>query len=270
MNKHRFTGKHAIVTGGAMSIGFEIASQFCREGATVSIFDYNKEALDAAVLKLRSNEPGSAPGSRVNPFHVDVSVQQEVVEAVDAAESIAPIDILINNAGVCMVTPFLNIDAAEWHKTLDINLSGAFYAAQQACRHMVKRKKGVVLNMSSKNGLDGEFGHAHYNSSKAGLILLTKTIAIELAHLGIRANAVCPGYVRTAINYEVDSDEFVAEFADRYIPKNRIGKVTDVAPLFLFLASDEAEYITGQTFVVDGGQLAGQKPWKELLGEIKL
>ncbi len=274
MQRNRFTGKHVIVTGGAMSIGFEIASQFCREGAMVSIFDNNKEALDTAVSKLRSDEPSSARdlpvrGSSVNSFHLDVSVQQEVVEAVDAAEAIAPIDILVNNAGICMVTPFLNIDAAEWHKTLDINLSGAFYTAQRACRHMMKRKKGVVLNMSSKNGLDGEFGHAHYNSSKAGLILLTKTIAIELAHLGIRANAVCPGYVRTAINYEVDSDEFVAEFADRYIPKNRVGKVTDIAPLFLFLASDEAEYITGQTFVIDGGQLAGQKPWKELLGEMK-
>lgn len=274
MERNRFTGKHVIVTGGAMSIGFEIASQFCREGATVSIFDNNKEALDTAVSKLRSDEPDSsrdlpARGPSVNPFHLDVSVQKEVAAAVDEAESIAPVDILVNNAGVCMVTPFLNIDAAEWQKTLDINLSGAFYTAQQACRHMAKRKKGVVLNMSSKNGLDGEFGHAHYNSSKAGLILLTKTIAIELAHLGIRANAVCPGYVRTAINYEVDSDEFVAEFADRYIPKNRVGKVTDIAPLFLFLASDEAEYITGQTFVVDGGQLAGQKPWKELLGEMK-
>lgn len=124
--------------------------------------------------------------------------------------------------------------------------------------------------MSSKNGLDGEFGHAHYNASKAGLVLLTKTIAIECAHLGIRANAICPGYIRSAINLEVDSDEFVAEFANRYIPLNRVGKVEEIAPLFLFLASDLSSWITGQTFVIDGGQLAGQKPWKELLEEIKL
>lgn len=127
------------------------------------------------------------------------------------------------------------------------------------------RKQGIVLNMSSKNGLDGEFGHAHYNASKAGLILLTKTIALELAHPGIRANAVCPGYTGTAMNVQVDNDEFVREFVDSYVPANRVGKVTDIAPLFLFLASDDTAYITGQTFVIDGGQLAGQKPWDRLL-----
>jgi 3-oxoacyl-[acyl-carrier protein] reductase len=262
--RSRFEHKHVVVTGAALSIGFEIARQFCAEGAMVSILDYNQEALNQATTNLGDS------GYRVNPFLVDVSHQDQVNAAVDDAERIAPIDVLVNNAGICLVTPFLNIEAEEWHKTLDTNLSGSFYVAQRACRYMARRKKGVVLNMSSKNGLDGEFGHAHYNSSKAGLILLTKTIALELAHLGIRANAVCPGYVRSAINIEVDSEEFVEEFTDRYIPSNRVGKVTDIAPLFLFLASDEAEYINGQTFVIDGGQLAGQKPWRTLLDGIEL
>jgi len=204
----------------------------------------------------------------VNASVVDVSDQQQVTEAVEAAEQIAPIDVLVNNAGICEVTPFLNIEADEWQKTLDINLTGAFYVAQSVCRYMVQRRTGVVLNMSSKNGLDAELGHAHYNASKAGLILLTKTIAIELARFGVRANAVCPGYVRSPINNDVDSDEFVDEFADRYIPAGRVGTVADIAPVFLFLASDEAAYITGQTFVIDGGQLAGQKPWASLLGPV--
>jgi 3-oxoacyl-[acyl-carrier protein] reductase len=230
----------------------------------VSTLDRDETALYQAAAGFREQ------GYTVHPFVVDVAYQRQVIEAVDKAEEIAPIDILINNAGICKVTPFLNIDAEEWHETLDINLSGVFYVAQAVCQHMAKRGKGAVVNMASKNGLDGEFGHAHYNASKAGVVLLTKTIALELAHLGIRANAVCPGYVRTAINLEVDSDEFVAEFADRYVPMMRIGTVEEVAPLFLFLASDEASWITGQTFVVDGGQLAGQKPWAELLGEIKL
>jgi 3-oxoacyl-[acyl-carrier protein] reductase len=260
----KFPGRHILVTGGAMSIGFEIARQFCNAGAMVSIFDYNEKALAKATEELRGQ------GHAVNAFLVDVSRRDQVLPAVDAAESMAPLDVLVNNAGICLVTPFLNIEAEEWHRTLDVNLTGAFYVAQSVCRHMARRRRGVVLNMSSKNGLDGEFGHAHYNASKAGLILLTKTMAIELAHLGIRANAVCPGYVRTAINLEVDSDEFVEGFAQRYVPANRVGRVTDVAPLFLFLASDEAAYITGQTFVVDGGQLAGQKPWDWLFEEIKL
>ncbi len=165
----RFRDKHALITGGAMSIGFEIARQFCSEGAMACIFDYNKEVLEKATRDLRGS------GFQINPYFVNVSV----------------------------------------------------------------RKQGVVLNMSSKNGLDGEFGHAHYNASKAGLILLTKTIALELAHPGIRANAVCPGYTGTAMNVQVDNDEFVREFVDSYVPANRVGKVTDIAPLFLFLASDD-------------------------------
>ncbi|MBI4976577.1 MAG: SDR family oxidoreductase [Spirochaetes bacterium] len=260
----RFAQKHVFITGGAMSIGFEIARQFASEGALVSLYDRDRKALDEAVEKLRTS------GYAVNGFCGDVADQTQVDAAVASAEGAAPIDILVNNAGICLVTPFLNISAEEWHRTIGVNLTGAFYVAQSVCRRMAKRKRGVVLNMSSKNGLDGEFGHAHYNASKAGLVLLTKTIAIELAHLGIRSNAVCPGYVRTAINLAVDSDAFVAEFAERYIPLNRVGTVGEIAPVFLFLASDEASFITGQTFVVDGGQLAGQKPWPELLTQIKL
>lgn len=259
-----FKGQHVVVTGGAQSIGFEIALQFAESGATVSIFDYNEDKLLSAVEELRSS------GYTIHPFVVNVCKKEEVDRCVAEAEALAPIDILINNAGICLVTPFLNISREEWDNTLGINLTGAFFVAQAICRHMAKRKKGVVLNMSSKNGLDGEFGHAHYNASKAGLVLLSKTMAIELAHLGIRVNAICPGYVRSNINIDVDSDEFVEAFAKRYIPMERVGKLTDVAPLILFLSSEYAEYITGQSFVIDGGQLAGQKPWDWMFEEIKL
>ena len=259
-----FQGKHVLVTGGAMSIGFEIARQFCESGAMVTIFDYNEKALDEAVQKLKDS------GYKVNPIGVDVSDREKVFASVDQTEKIAPIDVLVNNAGICLVTPFLNITDEEWHKTLNINLTGAFYVAQAVSRYMAKRKNGVILNMSSKNGLDGEFGHAHYNASKAGLVLMTKTMAIELAHLGIRVNAICPGYVRSTMNFDVDSDEFVDFFAKRYIPSNRVGRVEDIAPAVLFLASEGASYITGHAVVIDGGQLAGQNPWDDLLDDIKL
>lgn len=259
-----FKGQHVVVTGGAQSIGFEIARQFAASGARVSIFDYKEDTLDSAVKQLNNK------GYTVHPFIVNVCNKEAVDRTVAEAEALAPVDILINNAGICLVTPFLNISQEEWNKTIRINLSGAFFVAQSICRHMAKRKKGVVLNMSSKNGLDGEFGHAHYNASKAGLVLLSKTMAIELAHLGIRVNAICPGYVRSNMNSNVDSDEFVDAFAKRYIPMDRVGKVTDVAPLILFLSSDKAEYITGQFFVIDGGQLAGQKPWDWMLEDIKV
>lgn len=254
-----FSGKHVIITGGAMGIGHEIARMFGESGAMLTIFDFNSKALEEAAKGFK------AKGYKVNTFCVDVADQDAVISSVDKAEAIAPIDILINNAGICPVTPFLKIEKKEWQRVLDVNLSGAFYVAQAVCRHMVKRRSGSVVNMSSKNGLDGELGHSHYNSSKAGLVLLTKTMAIELAHLNINVNAVCPGYIRGPINLEVDSDEFVEKFIDSYIPFNRVGKVEDAAPIFLFLSHEMSRYITGQTFVIDGGQLAGQKPWKELL-----
>jgi 3-oxoacyl-[acyl-carrier protein] reductase len=159
---------------------------------------------------------------------------------------VQPIDVLINNAGIASETPFLNITEDEWKKIIDINLTGMFFVAQAVCQCMALRKKGVVVNMSSKNGLDGEFGYAHYNASKGGVIMLTKTMALELAHLNIRVNAVCPGYLQTPMSMEIDSPEFVQSFVDRFIPLNRPGKVEDVAPLFLFLASEESSFITGQ------------------------
>ncbi len=256
----RFKGKHVIVTGAGRGIGFEIARQFAQEGAALSLLDKDEKLLKSAAEKL------SKTASTLYHYQVDVSLREEVNAVIDEIEKALPIDILINNAGICQVTPFLKITPEEWDTTLDVNLSGVFHVSQRVCQYFVKRKKGVIVNMSSKNGIDGELGHAHYNASKAGVIMLTKTIAIELAHLGIRANAVCPGYVRSDINTGVDSDEFVETFAERYIPLNRVGKVEEIAPIFLFLASEDASYINGQTFVLDGGQLAGQKPWKDLLG----
>ncbi len=123
--------------------------------------------------------------------------------------------------------------------------------------------------MSSKNGLDGEFGYAHYNASKAGVIMLTKTMAIELAHIGIRVNAVCPGYIETPMSKEIDSPAFVEGFVKQFIPQNRPGTPGEIAPVFLFLASEESGFMTGQIIIVDGGQLAGQKASDELLNKVK-
>ena len=129
---------------------------------------------------------------------------------------------------------------------------------------MIARRRGSIVNMSSKNGIDGEAGYAHYNASKGGVVMLTKTMALELAQFGVRVNAVAPGYLQTPMSEAIDSPAFVQDFIDRYIPLGRAGKVGDVAPLFLFLAGDESSFVTGQIFVIDGGQLAGQKPSVEL------
>lgn len=260
----RFENKHVLITGAARGIGFEIAVQFAKEGAVLSILDVNKETLAAATTDLQKISPS------VYPYVVDISNRETVNDVVAKAETVRPVDILINNAGIAAETPFLNIEEAEWNQILSINLTGMFHVAQAVCKYMAVRKKGVVVNMGSKNGLDGEFGYAHYNVSKGGVIMLTKTMALELAHLGIRVNAVCPGYIQTPMSMEIDPPEFTANFSERYIPLNRPGKVEEIAPVFLFLASEESSFITGQIIIADGGQLAGQKPGKELLTKMKL
>jgi 3-oxoacyl-[acyl-carrier protein] reductase len=257
--QRRFAEKHVLVTGGGRGLGFEIAMQFGLEGARLSLLEFNNALLAEAQAKLKQ------AAIEVHPYLADVSKRDEVERAVADAEEIAPIDILLNNAGIAQETPFLKIEEGEWRHILDVNLTGSFFVAQSVCRYMARRQHGVVINMSSKNGLDAEFGYAHYNASKAGVILLTKTMAVELAHLNIRVNAVCPGYLVTPMSMEIDSPEFVRDFVERYIPTNRPGRVTDVAPMFLFLASEESSFITGQVFVIDGGQLAGQKPAAQLL-----
>jgi 3-oxoacyl-[acyl-carrier protein] reductase len=255
----RFVGKHVFVTGGARGIGLAIATAFGREQALVSIADRHRENLDSTVRELRS------AGIVVHGHLLDVTDQDAVIAAVDDAEGVAPIDILVNNAGIALETGFLDVSLKEWREVLDANLTGMFIVAQAVAKRMVARRRGTVVNMASKNGIDGEAGYAHYNASKGGVIMLTKTMALELGQFGIRVNAVAPGYLQTPMSEAIDSPAFVRDFVDRYIPLERCGKVDDVAPLFLFLAGDEASFITGQIFVIDGGQLAGQKASADLL-----
>jgi 3-oxoacyl-[acyl-carrier protein] reductase len=258
----QFDGRHAFITGGARGIGYAIAGAFGREGAALTIIDCHAENLDLAVGSLRGT------GVAVHGQLVDVTDPDAVTAAVDEAERRAPIDILINNAGIALETSFLDISAAEWRRVLEVNLTGMFVVAQAVARRMVPRRRGAIVNMSSKNGIDGEAGYAHYNASKGGVIMLTKTMSIELAQFGIRVNAVAPGYLQTPMSEAIDSPAFVRDFVDRYIPIGRYGKVEDVAPLFVFLAGDASSFVTGQVFVVDGGQLAGQKASPELLGRL--
>ena len=259
-NAMRFIDKHVLISGAARGIGYEIAKHFGREGAVLSLFDNHTENLQTASAEFRSS------GFTVNDYTVDITIRTQVQNAVLKAEAVKPIDILINNAGIAEEIPFLQMKEEQWNKVLDVNLRGMFTLSQIVCREMVRRRKGVVVNMSSKNGLDGEFGYAHYNASKGGVIMLTKTMALELAAFGIRVNAVCPGYIQTPMSEAIDSPEFTARFVDRYIPMSRPGRPEEIAPVFLFLASEESSFITGQTIVADGGQLAGQKPGDELLG----
>ncbi len=252
-------GKHILVTGGARGIGRAIADALGRERAAVSLADCHAANLERAVHELRG------AGVDAHGHLLDVTDRDAVDAAVDQAERRMPVDVLVNNAGIAMETCFLDISPAEWQRVIDVNLTGMFSVAQAVARRMAARGRGVILNMASKNAIDGEAGYAHYNASKGGVVMLTKTMALELAQFGIRVNAIAPGYLQTPMSEAIDSPAFVQDFVDRYIPLGRAGKVRDVAPLFVFLAGEEASFITGQVFVIDGGQLAGQKASAELL-----
>ncbi|WP_409344850.1 SDR family NAD(P)-dependent oxidoreductase [Paenibacillus sp. MBLB4367] len=247
----RFSGQVVLVTGGSKGIGRAIANRFASEGARLAVLDYDREELAKAELEWKE------AGCECVTFPVDVSDQAQVEGAVEQTISaLGKIDVLVNNAGIAWEEPFLEIKADNWRKMLDVNLNGMFYVAQRVAAEMVKSGGGAIINMASTNGLVGEAKYAHYNASKGGIVLLTKTMALELGAHGIRVNAVCPGYIQTPMSEAIDSPEFIADYIRTKIPLGRVGKPKDIAGVFAFLASEDAAFITGETIVVDGGQLA--------------
>jgi 3-oxoacyl-[acyl-carrier protein] reductase len=166
------------------------------------------------------------------------------------------IDVLVNNAGIARFGRFLEITDKDWNDTLAVNLTGVFLCSQAAAKEMKVQGSGAIVNMASTNGILGEPGLAPYNASKAGVVLLSKTMAIELAPYNIRVNSVCPGFILTDLVQEGGmSEEEIRDYTSK-IPLNRYGRVEEVANAFAFLASDEASFITGAELVVDGGQIS--------------
>jgi NAD(P)-dependent dehydrogenase (short-subunit alcohol dehydrogenase family) len=248
----RFIGKRVLVTGGASGIGEATADRFLREGAHVIVLDRSREHLDAAEARLQLSRTG---GAEVVLEQGDVARGEDVDRVVAAAvERFGGIDVLVSNAGIAYAEPFLDITRERWDETQRVNLTGMFVVTQRVAREMVPAGGGTILLTSSTNGLVGEDRYAHYNASKGGVTLLTKSLAIELGPHGIRVNAVCPGYIVTPLAASIDDPEFMEAYRQR-LPLRRLGKPADVAGAFAFLASDDAAFITGETLVIDGGQL---------------
>jgi 3-oxoacyl-[acyl-carrier protein] reductase len=245
------SNKVLFATGAARGLCKVIVERFLKEGALVLAFDSNAANLEASHREW-------AAGDRVMTWVGDVRQRADIQAAIDAAvERWGRIDILANVAGIAREDHFLELEPDKWQQIIDVNLTGVFNVAQLVARQMVKQGGGVIINMASKNGIAAEVKYAHYNASKAGVILLTKTMALDLADHNIRVNAVAPGYILTPMAQEIDPPDFMEFYKDRLIPLGRLGAPEDVAGAFAFLAGDDAKFITGHTLVIDGGQTSG-------------
>jgi meso-butanediol dehydrogenase/(S,S)-butanediol dehydrogenase/diacetyl reductase len=231
-------GKRVVVTGGTSGIGEATVRRFRDEGAQVAAIADRDVEDDGLLCDV-----------------ADAASVERAFARVD--ELLGGVDVLVANAGISIRKPFLEIEEADWRRVLDVNLTGVFFCAQQAARRMTAGGAGgggVILMTASTNGLTGHAYYADYNASKAGVILLAKTMALELAP-AVRVNAVCPGYVLTPMQRAEYSDEMLAE-VNAGIPIGRHASPEEIASLYAFLASDEGEYFTGATISIDGGETA--------------
>ena len=246
MSANRLDGKVAVVTGAGRGIGFEIAQWLAEAGARVGIADIHEPELEGAVQQVL------AAGYTALALRADVSDQLQVKAMVDRVfRRWGRIDILVNNAGICPLTPVLEITPDEWDRVLEINLKGAFLCSQAAIPVMTAQQSGKIINIASSAGQMGGIAVGlHYSASKAGLLGLTKSLARMLAPK-IQVNAVSPGTTESEMTRSWD-DTAINNII-RQIPAGRLGRPSDIAAAVLFLASDEASFITGQTINVNGG-----------------
>lgn len=242
--KFGFDGKHAIVTGGAQGIGFEITKGFLQAGAQVTIWDYSQEALQKAMAELSSFH------GRVHTCAVDVTSRSSIAEAV--SQLAAPVDVLVNNAGITRDKSFAKMGEADWDAVIATNLTGLFNVTKALFEKFNPASAHKrIINISSVVGLYGNFGQTNYAAAKAGVIGMTKTWAKELGRKGWTSNAIAPGFIETPMTAAMPT-EVLAQMAAK-VPVARLGQTADIANATLFLASESASYINGAVLSVDGG-----------------
>ena len=239
-------GKVALVTGGSRGIGLAISTALAEGGAKVAIMARNAERAQAAAEGL----PGDGHGG----FSCDVADSEAVAAAIKEIEGqLGGVDTLVNNAGITRDNILMRLKDEDWDAVLNANLKGAFNTTRAVTRGMMKKRDGVIINVSSVVGLMGNAGQANYAASKAGLHGLTKSVARELASRGVRCNAIAPGYIMTDMTSELSDDQ--TDALKGQIPLGRLGETDDIAGVVRFLAGPAARYITGQILAVDGGMV---------------
>lgn len=244
----RLKDKVALVTGSAQGIGREIALAFAKEGCDVIISDVNLGKAQDTKQEIENL------GRKSLAIELDVTNLSQVGEAVNKIlDKFPKIDILVNNAGITKDNLMLRMKEDDWDAVLNVNLKGTFNCTKVISRIMMKQRSGKIVNIASIIGIIGNAGQANYAASKAGIIALTKTTAKEFASRGINVNAVAPGFIQTEMTAKL-SEEVKQKMLD-LIPLGKLGNPLDIANLCVFLTSEEASYITGQTIVVDGGMV---------------
>lgn len=238
--------KVAVVTGAAQGIGREIALLLARKGAAAALCDVNQEGVDETARRIQEE------GGSCRTFKVDVSHFQDAETVIkEAVDQLGSVDILVNNAGITKDNVLLRMKEEQWDQVMAVNLKGTFNFTKAAIRVMLRQKSGKIINIASITGLMGNAGQANYAASKAGVIGFTKAIAREYADRGITVNAVAPGFISTRMTDAIPERDREALIAQ--IPMKRLGTPEDVAQAVYFLASEGANYITGQVLGINGG-----------------
>lgn len=244
--------KVAVVTGGGSGIGLAVATRLAAEGIAVAVLDRDADAAEAAAGAIEST------GGRACAVAVDVTDRPGVEAAIaEVVDRLGPPTILVNNAGLQGFDPFLSITPEKWQKILDVNLTGTFHCCQVVIPHMLEAGWGRIVNISSSSAQGGQPLMTHYVSSKAGVIGLTKALALEFGPKGITVNTIPPGFIDTPMLRKTEAQGLLGEGVDHHAaltPVRRVGRPEDIAATCAFLVSDEASYITGQVIGVNGGR----------------
>jgi len=247
----RFENRVVLITGGASGIGAAAARRFAAEGARLMLGDCNEEGLARVTADLEGS------GAKVATLVVDVAERAQVEALTEAAvERFGRLDVVFNNAGIGAYGQSPDLDPDDWHRVIAVDLNSVFYGCRAAIPHLREAGGGAIVNTASISGLGADYGLAAYNAAKGAVVNYTRTVAIDHARDNIRVNAVCPGPIETALTTGMLTNEALASGYRELIPMGRVGRAEEVASVVVFLASDDATYVTGTTIVVDGGLTA--------------